>query len=492
MNFHALKLEKSEEIGLFGRTRIVSGKNPGGGAFGAGFRDGALALQIKIVEKLLAVGGEIVHAEENGALLHVDIVAGGPFHSRERRIGAIPLATGVGRTKQADAGIGAAIAESFVEATDGVVIVSDGEKIVGSPSVVKAVSPDANDAALGHLFNFVIGHLLPFADDDGIEPGIVRTGTGHDVKIGDGFVEIVHDGGMPVEVGLEHVAGKSEADAEVVAIIVVRNVVAPPNKRIGRLVGMFFVLHVNVNHAVVAVHFDDGSDEHNGIAADFLDEGRVFDGKTVSEFHKHFRSAGFRGVDAAVGPVDGLAFGNELLRFGIAQATGIGEAGGDFLIAIEFREIGFVGDGSNEHLAAFFGVTNAPDFDAGALIRQQAEIGVDVLGVIENIGSAHDVMKEGIGSGNARAERKMVDEFGAEKRFGGEFFDLFGVLGVVGKRARTGLGRASGCEETERYTNSEQAANHIAPQGKTIVEDYIGYSAQGRNRVVDDARAIGL
>jgi len=35
-------------------------------------------------------------------------------------------------------------------------------------------------------------------------------------------VEIVHDGGMPVEVGLEHVAGKSEADAEVVAIIVVR------------------------------------------------------------------------------------------------------------------------------------------------------------------------------------------------------------------------------------------------------------------------------
>jgi len=104
-----------------------------------------------------------------------------------------------------------------------------------------------------------------------------------------------------------------------------------------------------------------------------LDEGRVFDGKTVSEFHKHFRAPVFRRVDAAVGPVDGLAFGNELLRFGIAQATGIGEAGGDFLIAIEFREIGFVGDGSNEHLAAFFGIANAPDFDAGALAGEQTQ-----------------------------------------------------------------------------------------------------------------------
>ncbi len=74
MNFDALKLQEIEEAGLFGGARIVSGKDPGGRAFGAGFFDGALALQIKVVEKFLAVGSEVVHAEENGALLHVDIV----------------------------------------------------------------------------------------------------------------------------------------------------------------------------------------------------------------------------------------------------------------------------------------------------------------------------------------------------------------------------------------------------------------------------------
>ena len=215
---------------------------------------------MKVVEKLLAVGGEVVHPEEDGALLHVDIVAGGPFHFGKRRIGAIPFTTGVRRTKGADTSIGAAIAEGFVEAANGVVIVSDGEQIIGRPAVVKTVSPDADDAALGHLLNFVIGHLLPFTDDDGIEPGVVRTSAGHDVQIRYRLVEIVHDGRMPVEVSLEHVAGEREADTQVVAVVVVGNVVSPPDEGIGRLVGVLFVLHVNVNHAVVPVGFDDGSD----------------------------------------------------------------------------------------------------------------------------------------------------------------------------------------------------------------------------------------
>src|SRR5260370_13268793 len=163
VNFDALKLKKIEEPGLFSGTRVISGKDPSGGALSTGFRDGAFALQVEIVQKVLAVGGEVVHAEENGTLLHVDIVAGGPFHFGKRRIGTVPLATGVRRAKRADARIGAAIAEGLVETADGVVVVSDGEEIVGGPAVVKTVSPYADDAALGHLFNFVIGHLLPLA-----------------------------------------------------------------------------------------------------------------------------------------------------------------------------------------------------------------------------------------------------------------------------------------------------------------------------------------
>src|SRR5437870_626828 len=131
-----LKLEEIQKAGLLCGAGIVSGKNPGGGAFGAGFPDRALALEIEVVQELLAVGGHVVHAKKNGALLHVDIVSRGPFDFGERRIGAIPFATGVGRTKRADARVGAAVAESFVKAADGVVAVGDGGKMSGSGAVI--------------------------------------------------------------------------------------------------------------------------------------------------------------------------------------------------------------------------------------------------------------------------------------------------------------------------------------------------------------------
>src|SRR6267143_271909 len=260
------------------------------------------------------------------------------------------------------------------------------------------------------------------------------------------------------------------------------DVVSPPDEGIGRQVRVLFMLHVDVNHAVVAIGFDDGGDEHDGIAADFLDEGRVFHSETVGKFHEHFRSAGFGRVDAAVGPVDGLAIGYELLRFGLAEAAGIGETSCNFLVAVEFREIGFVGHGYDEHLAAFFGRADAPDFDPGAVTSEQAEIGVDVLGVIENIGRTGDVMECGVRCGNARAERKMVHEFGDEEGFGGELFDLLGVLGVVAQGTWAGLGEAGCRKETQREENAEQAAVHGTPQGDAIAGDFIDCFARRRNR----------
>ena len=160
-------------------------------------------------------------------------------------------------------------------------------------------------------------------------------------------------------------------------------------------------------------------------------------------------------MDAAVGPVDRLAFSDELLRIGLAEAARIGETSSDFLVAIKLREIGFIGDGDDEHLAAFLGSANAPNFDAGTLAGKEAEIGVDVLGVIENIGRADDVMESGVGRGNARAEREMVNEFGAEERFSGELLDFLGVLRVVGESARAGLGKADGRAETQGERNAE-------------------------------------
>src|SRR5207253_4822033 len=123
----------------------------------------------------------------------------------------------------------------------------------------------------------------------------------NDVEIGNGFVEVVHDRGVKLEISLEHVAGESEGNAEIVAVIVVRNVVPPPNERIGWFIRMLLVLEIDVHHAVMAVDFNDGSNKNDGVVADFLDEGGVFDGQSIGELHQHFRGAGFRRMDAPVG-----------------------------------------------------------------------------------------------------------------------------------------------------------------------------------------------
>jgi hypothetical protein len=178
------------------------------------------------------------------------------------------------------------------------------------------------------------------------------------------------------------------------------------------------------------------------------------------------------------------------LCFSIAKTSRIREASGDFFKAIELREIGFVGDSCNEHFAAFFGRADTPDFNPGTLAGKQAEIIVDVLGVIENIRRTHNVMERRIGRRNARAQRKMVDEFGAEKGFRGELFDFFGVFRMVLERARTGLCQARSHTETQREKNTKQAARHETPQGDTIAGDFIDCFSRGRNPIalhVDDA-----
>src|SRR5437879_7328016 len=58
------------------------------------------------------------------------------------------------------------------------------------------------------------------------------------------------------------------------------------------------------------------------------------------------------------------------------------------------------------------------------------------FGVVKNIGRADDVMKKSVRRGNAGAQRKMIDEFGAEKRFGCKLFDLLRVFSVIGYRDR--------------------------------------------------------
>jgi len=56
------------------------------------------------------------------------------------------------------------------------------------------------------------------------------------------------------------------------------------------------------------------------------------------------------------------------------------------------------------------------------------------LVVIEHVGSAHDVMKRGIRGGNARAERKMVDQLVLKKNSGVNSF-IFSSYSVCSLRS---------------------------------------------------------
>ena len=82
-------------------------------------------------------------------------------------------------------------AESLVEAADGVVAVGGVEHVVRRPAIVESVRPDARHAALGHLLDFDVGHLLPLVDHDRIEPRVVRAHAGRRVEERHRFVQIV-------------------------------------------------------------------------------------------------------------------------------------------------------------------------------------------------------------------------------------------------------------------------------------------------------------
>src|SRR2546430_16372366 len=97
-------------------------------------------------------------------------------------------------------------------------------------------------------------------------------------------------------------------------------------------------------------------------------------------------------MDASVSPVDGFAFSDQLLRFGFTKATRIGEARGIFFVAIESCEIGFVGNGGEEHLAGFFRPANASNLHPCARVGAEPETTLSNFGRIASLALSHDVM----------------------------------------------------------------------------------------------------
>ena len=69
MNLDALRLQRSQQLRLIARTRIVAGKNVSSGSFILRLSDRAFALQIKVLEKEFAVVAEVIERSQQRGLL---------------------------------------------------------------------------------------------------------------------------------------------------------------------------------------------------------------------------------------------------------------------------------------------------------------------------------------------------------------------------------------------------------------------------------------
>ena len=204
--------------------------------------------------------------------------------------------------------------------------------------------------------------------------------------MGDGFVEVVHDDRVEVEEDLHDVLAQLQGQAEVVAVVVVGDVLAPVDEPAGDVgLGVLALGHGDVDLLVAAVDLEDGRDQDDGVLADGLDEGRLVDGDAVGELHEHLDRAGLAGVHAARGPVDRLGLLEERLGLGLGELAGIGQLGVDLLVVVEVPDRLLVGDGDDDPVAAFLGLADVEDLDPGRGRGQGPHVLVDVGRVAQDV-----------------------------------------------------------------------------------------------------------
>src|SRR5208282_526066 len=133
-------------------------------------------------------------------------------------------------------------------------------QVSGGPGVEIAVGEYAGHAEAVEVGNIAGADHLPLIHENRIDPRVVRAvADGVVVKIGNGFVQVVKDLGVPADIGVQNVFGELQGDGHGVAIVVVNHILAPIDERRIKILGMGEMPFVEIDHAVAAVDFNDGS-----------------------------------------------------------------------------------------------------------------------------------------------------------------------------------------------------------------------------------------
>ena len=165
--------------------------------------------------------------EQQGRFLDVGVVAWSPFDGRKRRIWPEPLAAGHGRLEPKIVHDVGTIALHFVEAPEGIVGHRDPEEIIRHPAIVESIGPHAGHPALGHFHDFGFCEQPPFVHLDWVERVVVWSGTGGDIEVRLRFMQVMQNGGMPLQQGFGDILREFQILTHTVAIVVVRDVFAP-------------------------------------------------------------------------------------------------------------------------------------------------------------------------------------------------------------------------------------------------------------------------
>jgi hypothetical protein len=211
----------------------------------------------------------------------------------------------------------------------------------------------------------------------------------------DGLMEVVDDRRMVIEEHLGHGLRRLEGHLVGVAVVVMKDVVAPVGRRFRRqavVVGLAFHVAIEpVDLLVAAVGLRAGIDQDEDAPADLPDHRLVGDGQAVGQLHDHLGRAQLRRVEGAVEVEDGPGRGDEGLGGLGRRPARIGESGRGGLELVEIADAVFVGHGGQDDVPALLAPADRLDPDAGRGLGQLAEVAVDLGGRGEFARRAHGV-----------------------------------------------------------------------------------------------------
>ena len=252
--------------------------------------------------------------------------------------------------------------------------------VIGRPAVIELMGPDTRHTLFGQFVHFLIGELVPFVDNDRVDPGVVGSCSGGNIEVGSGFVQVMHDLRMILQECPHDVFAQLQRQSEVVPVIVVGHIF-PPVKWPAGIVSLriFSVGHGHIDLFIATIHFQNRGDQHDGILTDGFDEVRFVHSDAVGQLHQHFRRPGFTRMHGPCGPVHRLGIFNELLGFLLRNLAWVSQFGVDVFVLLKVLDRIFVGNDNQDHFPPFLGCASWKNLNPRRSVRERPHVFVDFV-----------------------------------------------------------------------------------------------------------------